>query len=982
MRRTRLVVPFALASGLAASAVSAATLTVDFNPDSPANTNGWDLGATTLYTSSPGGVKLLPENAGDTLSIESPVYGNRIKAISLSFKSVNAAKTNTSVLEISGRTSATDEYREIRSCTGISGTLTAWTADKDTSTICEFDCRQIKISYTKDTGSFILATVTLTDDSSSDGGETEGDDSDGETGGEETGGDAQLSPPTNLRVVRKETSDTGEAFDVSWALPSGIATIEYEVLEVTTSGGIDDSQPVWRETFAGVPARTTAKLATAEMMCGWGLSDWGFETVYQKFVGALLVGGESDRAGALVTPPLEQFLESGHRLVVRANKHDTKTEGKMSVSRITGTTTNLISALELPLASSLLSFQLPALAAGDQILLLPRAADGVKNHKTIIDEIAICKDFIAETVTTNEMSAVRADATSLTVATAKARTSLLFRIRSVLGDERSAWTETVQLDALASSGDTGDDSGGGGTGDDATLAAPGDVRAGLLPDGRIRLGWTTPDGATNVTLRVWTLATEGGLAETKDDDILWRETFAAAPATNSTSNIQIDSDKELADYTDQGEVGWNLSEFSRVYLSTSDTALRIGTTDDPGALVSNPLGVSGDGLTLVVTAKRGTGEKNSGVILRPSLLSDAATTNALGQTTVTADFAEYAFPISSSLTGDESLLLESVIDSPKDGRIILDDIALVRNYTPVHTVTNEVASLDLGAEDEYELAAASDGIVRYAALCAQDATGATSAWTETLALDPSALDEWQDHHLTFDAQGNLSATLDLEALYNGKKDKLIATDSPFRFLTNGVERLEFGNRNIASKTINAGVYVYTNVFDRNWFVLIPGIPNSVSITNTAEMRVAIETGEFAARKVAIAGTFAQLGASNTVERTLQFQWRSLTTDAATKAVTATDWQAFDGTSGYATAYTATDAAADADIGAKLAQTVTNVTAEATLRLADGTRPKAGDRIEVRVLNLRGKDEKEAPLGFRDFAVSAESAPKAAVFVIR
>ena len=46
MRRTRLVVPFALASGLAASAVSAATFTVDFNPDSPAHTNGWDFGTT------------------------------------------------------------------------------------------------------------------------------------------------------------------------------------------------------------------------------------------------------------------------------------------------------------------------------------------------------------------------------------------------------------------------------------------------------------------------------------------------------------------------------------------------------------------------------------------------------------------------------------------------------------------------------------------------------------------------------------------------------------------------------------------------------------------------------------------------------------------------------------------------------------------------------------------------------------------------
>ena len=147
------------------------------------------------------------------------------------------------------------------------------------------------------------------------------------------------------------------------------------------------------------------------------------------------------------------------------------------------------------------------------------------------------------------------------------------------------------------------------------------------------------------------------------------------------------------------------------------------------------------------------------------------------------------------------------------------------------------------------------------------------------------------------------------------------------------------------------------------------------------MRVAIETGEFAVRKVAISGTFAQLGALNTVTRTLQFQWRCLVTDAATKAVTATDWQAFDGTSGFATAYTAADAAEDADFGAKLRGTITDVTAEATLRLPDGTRPKAGARIEVRVLNRRGIDQKEAPLGFREVSVSAESGDSGALFLV-
>ena len=921
----------------ASPTVSASTFTVDFNPASPANTNGWDFGTTTTNETKsgtqPGGRKFDPAK-GATIAIESPMFSADVRSVALTAWGNNINNGNASVVDVWGRADADEPYASVFSRTGLANTVAA-NAPLDKFSVPDgMSVRQLKIGYTKDMGSWVLATVAITDD------------------------DVSLSPPTDLCSAEKETDETGAAFEVSWTLPPGITTSEYQVFEISTSGGVDESQPVWRETFAAVPSRTTARQVTAALMSDWGLSEWGFETVYQKFEGALLVGGEDDKAGALVTPPFWQSVESGHWIAVRAHKHDTKTGGAMDVSHVSGVTTNLVGVLTLPLEPSLLSLQLPALVAGDRILFQPRAANGVKNHKTIIDEVALCSDFVPETVKTNEFIDVTGtDETSLTIPkTSRERTSLLFRVRSVSGEKRSEWTETVRLAATAASEEADN-----GAGDEAAgLSAPGNVRAGLLPDGRIRLGWTTPDGATNVTLRVWTLASEGGLAAATADDIPWRETFATAPATNS--NILIDSDKELADYTGRGDAGWNLPAFSRVYLSTSAAALRIGTTDNPGAIASKPLAVSGDGLSLVVTAKRGSGEKNSGVILRPALLSDAATTNTLGQTTLSAEFAEYAFAISSPLTGSESLLLESVIDTPKDGRIIIDDIALVRGYSPVSTTTNEVTTVDLGASEEYDLAADDAEAVRYATLYAQDATGATSEWTTPLALDPNALGEWKPLYLTPDCHGEVDASLDLAALPAATDASLDVSGSPFRFLLDGDEWLTVSRNKDVTKSFSAGVYVCTNVFERDWLVLTPYSAEKKSDVKTAEMRVAIETGEFALRKVAVSGEFAQLGASNNDERALRFQWRSIARNGAT-----TGWQDF---GEYATAYTAADTPGD------LSGTVKGIAAETTLQAPSGA------RVEARLLIQRLKDQKEAPLGFRDFRLRAESADRAFLVILR
>ena len=535
-------------------------------------------------------------------------------------------------------------------------------------------------------------------------------------------------------------------------------------------------------------------------------------------------------------------------------------------------------------------------------------------------------------------------------------------------------TDASETDGSETGGDDlGDDETDGDEDGAAELAAPGNVRAGLLPDGRVRLGWTTPDGATNVGLRVWTLAGEGGLAAAAADDILWRESFANAPATNSTVAVSDNSKFDL--YADNGSEGWDSMRSVQVSLSADVSAIKIGTGDKFGALVSQVLDLSSEDLSLVVRAKHyGT---NPTVILHTATLSPssseaadpaAVTTNDLGQARLGADFAEHAFPIKESPAGNAALLIESMRGTSNDRRIIIDDIALVRGYSPVSTATNEVMTADLGATEEYDLAADDAGSVRYATLCAQDATGATSEWTEPLILDPNMLGEWTPRYLTPDRRGKVDATFDPAALPDATDASLDVSDSPFRFLLDGNERLTISRNKDATKSFSAGVYVCTNVFERDWLVLTPYAAETLSDVKTAELRVAIESGDFSLRKVTLSGEFAQLGASNDVARTLQFQWRTVAANGA-----ATEWQDF---GEYVTTCTATDAPGD------LRETVREVVAEATPRTSAGARLKAGARVEVRILNERRKGQKEAPLGFRNFSVRAESADRAILFVIR
>lgn len=919
----------------AACQIHASTWTVSFDPAAPVNTNGWDLGKTTEQkersSTQPGGRKFDPAK-GSAVSIESPLYEANIRMVALS--AWGNTLNSTSRVEVWGRADATAAYTLLFSRAELSNKLLE-NEPLDRITVPEdFACRQLKIGYTKSGGTWVLAKVTVTDDA------------------------IRAEPPTNLRteVVDAEA----RCVRVSWDLAAGLSESEWRTFTTATVGGIGDSETLWRESFDGVPAVTTAKKLDAAALAALGFGDWDAVNVRQSPVaGALLIGWGSHDSGSLTTPPLGRDLAAGHTLVIRAATRDVNT-GILPVSVVSGVVTSHVADVAITKAPQDCLVSLPALAATDRIFV--HSLTNFASEQTFIYDLAICADgaYVAESVVTNaasDVTSVGGNSAEVTIPTGG--TNLWLEARTVYNGELSAWTEPF-LVTLSDAG-SGESDGDGENDDSSDLAAPSRIRAGRLPDGRIRVGWNVPDGATNVKLRVWTRTTSGGLAAVAEGDVLWRETFANAPATNSS--VAISTEEKLRLYTDWGAEGWDVSRCVSVALATETSVLKIGTGDKTGVLASKSLGVTGEDLTLVVTAKRGTGEKNSGVTLKAATLSsDGIQTNVLGQSaTLTAAWTECVFPIPVALTGDESLLVASVIGTPKDGRALLDDIALVRNYVAASVVTNERLFVDCGLSASYDFAAADHGSVLFASLSAQGADGLTSDWTEPFALDPSALGEWNDRHVTMRTSES-QLTFDVDGLPRPDGKNWDVSESPFRFLVQGEEVFTLANRD-ATKQLNVGVYVCTNVFEKNWVVLIPGSPDTVAEVKDAECRLTIRTDAFAARRLELSGTFAQLNASNENEKRLLLQYRAIRPDGTTS-----DWQTM---GEYVSTYMS------ADLSPDLVGTQTNLSCAVDVRFPRGSTVEA--RVYCRKTNESGR---EPPLGFRDLRVRVLGVGPSLVFVIR
>ncbi len=922
-------------SACAACLVHASTWMVSFDPAAPVNTNGWDLSQSSAQektSQSPAGRKLAPKNKGDTSVIESPVHSARIRAVSLAFKCVGVKGGNSSKVEVFGRAATGTDYRILFSEPTLPGSPTNLCSSSYVTPLADFDCRQVKIAYTKDSGNLVVSSVAFEDDA------------------------IRAEPPTNLRTA--VVDDGARRVRVSWDLAEGLSESEWRTFTTATVGGIDESETLWRESFDGVPAVTATKLLNAETFAALGFDSWEAETVRQLkgTPGALLIGWSKGVVGSLTTPPLDRDIEKDSTLVLRAAKQETKS-GVLPVSVISGVETSRIAHVAITATPTDYVLPLPALAQGDRILIQSCTN---QNQKTLVYDLAICAAgaYVAESVVTNACSDVTsAFGNSAEVTVPTDGTNLWLEARTVYGGERSAWTEPF-LVTLSNSGAS--ESGGEVEDDDSSgLAAPSHIRAGRLPDGKIRVGWETPVGATNVRLRVWTLATSGGLAAVAKNDVLWRETFAAAPATNtSTSKTKIDNADKWELYADLGTNGWDWANCKTVYLATDAGAVRVGNTSSSGELVTRPLGLVGEDLTLVITARRAASA--AGTDLHAAVITAEGVTNEMETAMLTDAFTETALPVNAPLAATDVLVLSSPIAKKSDFRMNVSDIAIVRNYLSVSCVTNVLCVTNLGLSAACDLAAA-DGSEFFVSLAAEGADGLSSDWTEPQTIDPAALADWRERFVTMKGE-DVSIGFISEDLPSPDGKSWDVSESPFRFFLDGNERFELLNRD-ATKQLQVGVYVCTNVFGSNWAVLVPGSPNTVAEVKDAECRLTIRTDAFAARRLELSGTFAQLNATNTNEKSLALEYRAIRPDG-----TASDWTTM---GEYKSTFTATDIAPD------LAGTWREVSCATDLRLPRGS------TVEARVYCRKAYESgREPPLGFRDFRVRVLGVGPSLLFVIR
>lgn len=484
--------------------------------------------------------------------------------------------------------------------------------------------------------------------------------------------------------------------------------------------------------------------------------------------------------------------------------------------------------------------------------------------------------------------------------------------------------------------------------------APSNFRAGLLPSGKVRLGWEIGETVTNVVLQTWTLGTVGGITETASDDILWRETFQNAPATNST--IQVNTAAKLSLYTDRGAEVWDSSRFSRVMLSPVASSIQLGAAKKAvGSMATFFLDLDAQEATLVITAQYGSPER-SGVRLHAALLDGAGATNELGVTTLTPHWVEYAFPV--SLARDKSLLLYSEIGSPQDGRVLLDDVAIVQNYKPTTIVTNALTTLNLGAIKEYDLSSdARAGL--YVRVAAMDESGETSDWSQTFFVHGDSIANWRDRCLAFDEDGQIESALKIEEIPLATEAKIDIAEEPFRFLIDDEEELTIARNKNVEKVTSVGIYACTNVFSRDWIALVPSAAERVKDVKTAEVRVVVKTGENALERLSFSGLFAQLAAKNTSKRTFLFQYRVTPTDGEMG-----DWIPF---GAFESTFTS------ADVAPNLESTVKECSFETAVNAPWGA------VVEARIVVEKRKDEKIAPLGFSSLVFRAQRRP--APFVI-
>ena len=194
--------------------------------------------------------------------------------------------------------------------------------------------------------------------------------------------------------------------------------------------------------------------------------------------------------------------------------------------------------------------------------------------------------------------------------------------------------------------------------------------------------WSAVEGATGYKVYVWTNMVVGAAA----GSAVWQETFANAPATNSTVVFK-------DEFTDNGTSGWT---YEKAYASISNGAVRVGTTSGKGVLVSPSLhAFDEESLAIRVTAWR---QSTSDGVDMPVGVVSGDVTNFVGVVTL-GDEVETYYVSLPALNADDRIAIFSPTNKAS-ARVIIDDVAIVTGYSEGHIEPSYIVIGDVVAITE------------------------------------------------------------------------------------------------------------------------------------------------------------------------------------------------------------------------------------------------------------------------------------------
>ena len=219
------------------------------------------------------------------------------------------------------------------------------------------------------------------------------------------------------------------------------------------------------------------------------------------------------------------------------------------------------------------------------------------------------------------------------------------------------------------------------------LPPPAWVNVTNIIDGAFDVFWPPVEDAVGYRMTIFSNHVEGAADGTQ----LFHETFDSIPGKGSVTAIDAATFDGLTDT----HAGWRIQTCYHA-VEPASGRVQIGSSSAFGWMtLPVPQNCLGAGRTLRLAAGRFT---NAGRDMPVSVISDAgSTTNAIGSIALGESIAEHHIALPELKAGDMIYLhstTNKATNKDKDGRVLLDDVAILEGYDPGRTISECYASFD------------------------------------------------------------------------------------------------------------------------------------------------------------------------------------------------------------------------------------------------------------------------------------------------